>query len=146
MVGVGGGFGWYCPQDRFPYFVTNSQAMRKLAATHLIERLYPARLLRLAGHENQRLVADPRRRLRIAGAESGAGVPYVHRPLWRSAALAVQCRRNSRPDCFVAQADRVDGLRQRAGPAFLEACRSLGVLVPEQVAVMGVDNDEVILS
>ena len=144
MVGVGGGFGWYRPQDRLPYFVTDSQAIASLAAAHLIERGFTR--LAYCGLPATRINGWSRIRA-AAFQDRGA----------RRAWLATPSPATMAPPAVAAIADRAFGLDRRVPKPIgllacddararhvLEACRSLGVLVPEQVAVMGVDNDEVI--
>lgn len=145
VVGVGGGFGWYRPEAGVPYFVTDSRAIGRLAAMHLIERGFtrlaycglPA--TRVNGWSRIRAAA-----FQAAAREAGLACRvftgrYGTARRWRQlqAELAAWIAGLPQPIGLLA----CDDSRARH---VLEACRSRGVLVPEQVAVLGVDNDEVI--
>jgi len=145
VVGVGGGFGWYRPQDRFPYFVTDSQAIARLAASHLIERGFtrlaycglPA--TRINGWSRIRAAAFQacaREAGLVCHAFTGR---YGTARRWRQLQVELSAWIASLPKPIGMMA--CDDSRARH---VLEACRCLGVLVPEQVAVVGVDNDETI--
>jgi LacI family transcriptional regulator len=145
VVGVGGGFGWYRPQGRFPYFVTDSQAIARLAATHLIERGFSR--LAYCGLPATRI--NGWSRIRAAAFQACAGEAglachtftghYGTARHWRQlqAELSAWIAALPKPIGLMA----CDDARARH---VLEACRGLGVHVPEQVAVIGVDNDETI--
>lgn len=142
VVGFGGGRGWYDPNSGVPYVSTGDERMGQLAAEHLLERGltqfafcgYPSTQTNLwmenrASGFIQRL------------AEEGFDC-HVYRG--RSASV----RRWSR-----VQQGLVAWLRTLPTPIgvmgcydsrarhVLKACQSLGLRVPDDVAVVGVDNN-----
>ena len=145
VVGVGGGSGWYDPASRIPYFATDDQAIARLAAQHLIDRGF--RRLAFYGYPRTRIIrwSEVRGRAFQQRAEE-AGLPcsiYTGRHgtarQWSELqrGLMAWVRSLEKPVGLMACND----VRARH---VLEACRALGVRVPEDVAVIGVDNDEMI--
>ena len=49
VVGVGGGYGWYDPSTRIPYFASDNEKVTQLAADHLIDRGFRRNVLPAAG-------------------------------------------------------------------------------------------------
>ena len=145
MVGVGGGFGWYRPEDHIPYFVTDSQAIARLAAAHLMERGFTR--LAYCGAPASRINGWSRIRgaaFEACAREAGCGCyaftgRYGTARRWERLQEELCAWIESLPKPIGLMA--CDDSRARH---VLEACRTLGVLVPEQVAVVGVDNDETI--
>jgi LacI family transcriptional regulator len=145
VVGFGGGYGWYSPQSAIPYFFSNQTAVANLAADHLLERgfrhfaycgLYPTRA-NLWGAERCRAFA---KRVDARGFPCHI-YPVVYRTTrqWNSvlASLGTWLKMLPKPVGLMAANDK----RARH---VLEACRTYGLHVPEEVAVIGVDNDEVL--
>jgi LacI family transcriptional regulator len=145
VVGVGGGSGWYDPATRIPYFASDDEGIAALAAQHLIDRGF--RRLAFYGYPRTRVI----RWSEIRGQAferwaAQAGIPcsmYTGRhgtarqwtPLQKG--LMTWVAALEKPVGLMACND----VRARH---VLEACRSLGLRVPEDVALMGVDNDEMI--
>jgi LacI family transcriptional regulator len=145
VVGFGGGRGWYDEASRVPYFTTDNGAVGRLAAEHLLA----------CGFTRLAFYGNPRRRLHQwceereeafctrAAAEGVACVAYRGRHAdaqhWsvQLRELAAWLRGLPRPIGLMACTD----IRARQ---VLEACRMIGARVPEDVAVIGVDNDEMI--
>lgn len=145
VVAIGSGHSWYDPRSEIPYFTTDNHAIARLAAEHLLDcgfsRLAffgnpPSRLHRWS-HE-RRQAFEERARL--------AGVPcftYQGHPLgaqyWieQLDELARWLRNLETPIGLFASTDIC--ARQ-----VLEACQTVGLRVPSDVAVVGVDNDEMI--
>lgn len=143
IVGVGGGFGWYDPNSGMPYIYTDNDAIGRLGAGHLLA----------CGFERLAFYGYPR------GLTTGWSSE-------RATAFAAACRSAGRScDVFTGrhatarrwqelQRELCDWLRDLPKPVgimacndvrarhVLEACRSLGLVVPRDVAVLGVDNDE----
>lgn len=144
IVGVGGGSGWYDPDSGIPYIYTDNAVIGRLGAEHLLA----------CGFERLAFYGYPQTRINGWSAE-------------RATAFATTCREAGR-ECEVftgrhATARRWEDLQRelttwlRALPKplgimacndvrarhVLEACRTLGLSVPGDVAVLGVDNDEV---
>jgi len=144
IVGVGGGYGWHDPASGIPYIYTDNAAIGRLGAEHLLA----------CGFEQLAFCGLPRTRVNGWVAE-------------RAAAFAAACREAGRAcDVFVGrhttarrwrdlQRQLCEWLARLPKPVgimacndvrarhVLEACRSLGLVVPRDVAVLGVDNDEV---
>lgn len=145
VVGFGGGYGWYSPQSEIPYFFSNQTAVANLAADHLIERgfqhfaycgLYPTPS-NLWGEERCRAFA---KRVNARGFPCHI-YPIAYRTTrqWNSvlASLGRWLKTLPKPVGLMAAHDK----RARH---VLEACHTYGLHVPEEVAVIGVDNDEVL--
>ena len=145
VVGVGGGYGWYEASSGIPYIYTDNACIGRLGAEHLLA----------CGFETLAFCGYPRT------ATSGWSEE-------RAAAFAEACDRAGRP-CHTfsgrhgnarrwadLQGELTRWLAQLPQPLglmacndvrarhVLEACRTLGLRVPHDVAVLGVDNDEMI--
>ena len=145
IVGVGGGYGWYEPDSGIPYIYTDNDAIGRLGAEHLLA----------CGFAQLAFYGYPRT------ATSGWSEE-------RAAAFAATCGRAGRP-CAVftgrhgtarrweeLQRELTGWIERLPKPVglmacndvrarhVLEACRTLGLRVPHDVAVLGVDNDEMI--
>lgn len=144
-VGFGGGFGWYDPASRIPYFGPNDRAIARMAAEHLLDRGfrhfafcgYPANILNGWSRQRGRAFAE---RVGESGFECRT---YVGRHLsprdWEGfrASLARWLASLPKPVGLMAADDK----RARQ---VLEVCRLAGIQVPDEVAVIGVDNDEML--
>lgn len=143
VVGVEGGYAWYEPESRIPYFATNDEAVARMAAEHLLGQGF--RRLAYCGMPRSRYNVWSQRRARaFRQAAREAAVPcslYVGRTLstrkWieLQQGLTTWLRSLPKPVGIMAANDA----RARH---ILEACHTLGVRVPDEVAVIGVDNDE----
>ncbi len=144
IVGVGGGHGWYEEGSGIPYVTTDNVAIGRMAAGHLIER----GLTRFAfcGYPRTRTnvwvtgrLEGFRQRLAEAGFEC-----QVFNGRYRTAVhysniqreLVAWLRTLPTPiglmGCYDYRARHV-----------MEACKLAGLRVPDDVAVIGVDNDAV---
>ncbi len=144
-VGFGGGFGWYDPASRIPYFHPNNRAIARLAAEHLLDRGfhnfaycgYPGSIVNGWSQERGREFAG---RVGEAGFECRA-YSGRHRSTrdWEGfrASLTQWLASLPKPVGLMAADDK----RARQ---VLEVCRLAGVQVPDEVAVIGVDNDEML--
>jgi LacI family transcriptional regulator len=140
-VAFGSGYGWYAPESRIPYFFTNNRAIAHLAADHLLDRGfrnfaycgYPRTLINGWSEERERaFVARLKRRgLACQVYRGGHGWTAMQRALgeWLEAL----------PKPLGVMAANDNRARQ-----VLEACRAQSLRVPEEVAVIGVDNDELL--
>ena len=145
VVGVGGGYGWYDPDSRIPYFATDNEAIAHLAAQHLINRGF--RRLAFYGYPRTQINRWSEERANAFRRQADeAGVPcsfytgrYGTARQWSELqrGLTAWVRSLEKPVGLMACND----VRARH---VLEACRALGARVPEDVAVIGVDNDEMI--
>ena len=145
VVGVGGGYGWHDAASGIPYIYTDNAAIGRLGAEHLLT----------CGFETLAFCGYPRTTTSGWSEE-------------RAAAFARACDRITRP-CHTftgrhgnarrwadLQGELTRWLAQLPKPLglmacndvrarhVLEACRTLGLRVPHDVAVLGVDNDEMI--
>jgi LacI family transcriptional regulator len=143
IMGVGGGSGWYAGDSGIPYIYTDNDVIGRLGAEHLLACGFDQ--LAFCGYQ----------RTRVNGWA-----------MERATAFAATCREaGRRPAVFTGRhgvarrweelqrelADWIDSLPKPVGIMacndvrarhVLEACRSLGLSVPGDVAVLGVDNDE----
>ena len=145
VVGVGGGYGWYDPSTRIPYFESDSEKVAQLAADHLIDRGFrrlafygflPTRINRWSEDRANAF----RRAARRAKASCLVHVEHHGRARrWSSLQreLVDWLQSLQKPVGLMACNDA--GARH-----VLEACRTAGYSVPDEVAVVGVDNDEMI--
>ena len=145
VVGFGGGHGWYDPQSLFPYFATDNEAIGRLAAEHLLEcgfsRLacYGSRASRTRHWTEDRIQAFRRR-----AAEAGVCCaifrgrsPTAQQWDALQRELAAWLHSLQKPVGLLACTD----LRARH---VLQVCRTQAIRVPDDVAVVGVDNDEML--
>ncbi len=145
LVGVGGGYGWFRPDMSIPYVGTDNTAVSRLAADHLLERGFvhfaycgysPTPVNGCSGKREQAF------REAILGAGYSCAVhnvPDTASDTWEKLydELAQWLTSLPRPlglmTCNDSRAFQI-----------LEACRMAGLRVPEDVAVVGVDNEEAI--
>ena len=125
-----------------PFVHTNDADIANLAAEHLLDRGF--RRFAFFGLEGENW--SQRRRDAFVGKLRAAGCPCTvyetprevhHARMWED--YADDLAR------WVAQLDKPVGLMacsDQCGPILLEACRRGGAAVPDEVAVIGVDNDE----
>jgi LacI family transcriptional regulator len=144
-VGFGGGYGWYHKTSRIPYFLGDDGAIAELAAEHLLDR--GLRQFAYCGYPTNAINGWSNERGRAFAAR-------VNRQGFRCEAY--RGRRDSDFDWVDPQRMMCTWLRSLPKPVglmaandhrarqVLEACRVLGLRVPEDVAVIGVDNDELI--
>jgi LacI family transcriptional regulator len=143
MVGVGGGFGWHDPGSGIPYVYTDNERIARLGAEHLL------------GCGFDQLAFCGFRRTRVNGwvAERATAFEAVCREAGRGCSIFTGRQATARR-WQELQRELCDWLRDLPKPIgimacndvrarhVLEACRSLGLVVPRDVAVLGVDNDE----
>ncbi len=142
VVGLGGGAGDYDIPSKIPYIATDNHQIGRLAAEHLLER--GLRHFAFCGYPRSR--TNPWVQERAEGftarlAEAGYECPlfkgsFLRPEQWEGTQRELVAWLEALPRplgimaCFDARARQV-----------LEACRSLDLKVPDEVAVIGVDND-----
>jgi len=145
VVGVGGGYGWYDPVSRIPYIYTDNQAIGRLGAEHLLACGFPT--LGFCGYPHtttsgwseeraasfQEACTESGRRCHVFAGRIG------NARRWEDFQAELQAWLTGLPRPLGVMA--CNDVRARH---VLEACRSLGLRVPHDVAVIGVDNDEMI--
>ncbi len=144
VVGLGGGRGWHEERSGIPYVATDDAAIGRLAAEHLLDR--GLRQFAFCGYPRTPTnvwvagrLEGFRGRLAEAGCEcriyNGRHTTAVH---WSriQQELTAWLRTLPRPvgllGCYDYRARHV-----------LEACKAAGLRVPDDVAVVGVDNDAI---
>lgn len=145
VVGIGGGYGGYDPKSGIPYFASNEAAIARLAAEHLLER----GLTHLAFCGFPRTQTNRWSEARMTAFQArvaDAGLRcWTYTGRHRTARHWDHLQRGL--------ADWLDALPKPLGLMacdddrarhILEACRRLGLRVPDDVAVIGVDNNEMI--
>jgi LacI family transcriptional regulator len=145
MVGIEGGGPCYDPSWRIPSFNTDNRAIGRLGAQHLIERGFT----RLAFCGYPPGLWTPWSPVRAEGFVQFAnerGVPVVtHVGHQKSARKWISVQHEL--TVWLESLEKPVGLmaaNDARARHVLEACRAIGLRVPEDVAVLGVDNDEVI--
>ena len=144
-VGFGSGYGWYAPESDIPYFFTNNQAIARLAAEHLLERGF--RYFAYCGYPRTPINGwSGKREREFAERVSVRGYPcriyrgrHRNSLRWAHIQKALCAWLVSLPKPVGLMAANDNRARQ-----VLEACRVCGLRVPEEIAVIGVDNDEVL--
>jgi len=144
-VGFGGGFGWYPQNAGIPYFFSDQRKIGEMAADHLMER----------GFQNFGYCDFARSATNVWGVERGGSFaarlaqhgfscslfhpPYKTVRNWTSVLASIGNWLQSLPKPV-----GVMGANDRRAYHVLEACREHKIRVPEEVAVIGVDNDEML--
>jgi LacI family transcriptional regulator len=144
-VAFGGGYGWYDPASGIPYVFTNNEAVAGLAAEHLLDRGF--RSFAFCGYPKTPINGWCEERAKAFADRVGrAGFPCdCYRGRHRSSrnwpalrdALAKWLKTLAKPVGLMAATDK----RARQ---VLDVCRFVGLRVPDDVAVVGVDNDEML--
>ena len=146
-VGFGGGYGWYNPDSGIPYCYTDNPAVARLAADHLLERGF--RHFAFCGYPRTPIngwAADRQRAFGeyVAARGCDCSIYRGHHRGGRSwmelqTSLGEWLARLPKPAGLMAANDK----RARQ---VLEVCRLRRIRVPEELAVIGVDNDEMLCS
>jgi LacI family transcriptional regulator len=144
-VAFGSRYGWYEPKSRVPYFFTNNQAIACAAADHLLDRgfrhigFYGGVLTRINGWSLERECAYSAH-VRQRG---------YHCVVYRDQHAGGQtCTRSQRAlGGWLVSLPKPTGLmadNDHRARFLLDACRAVKLRVPDEVAVIGVDNDELL--
>ena len=145
VVGFGGGYGWYPRASSIPYFFSNQRAIGYMAADHLLERGF--RNFGYCGYvPSPTNLWDEERQAAFAARVGKRGFPcHIYKPVhktlrqWEQFLKSLGAWLVSLPKPIA-----VMGAHDRRARQVLETCRIYQLRVPEEVAVIGVDNDEML--
>ncbi len=142
VVGIEAEYGWGNLSSRIPFFATDNEAIGRCAAEDFLQRGF--KRLAFCGIPRTRFTGwSQRRGLAFAQCGQEAGLPCAI--FTGEASLAERKKLHQELSAWLRALEKPVGLMAcydvRARHV-LAACRSLGILVPEEVAVIGVDNDE----
>jgi LacI family transcriptional regulator len=145
VVEIEGEVSWTDPKWGIPYFTTDNEAIGRIGARELIERGF--KRLAFCGVPKTRICRwTDQRRAAFEQFAREAGVPCASfvdassprdNPAKLHKQLSAWLKSLEKPVGLMAAYD----VRARH---LLTICRELGILVPEEVAVIGVNNDELI--
>lgn len=144
MVGVGGGRGWHDPRAGIPYVATDDAAIGRLAAEHLLER--GLKHFAFCGYPPTRtnVWADNRGRAFAARLrEAGFGCAMFRGRHTSAAHWAKELREIADWLRTLPTPVGIMGCYDYRARHVLEACKLAGVRVPDDAAVVGVDDDVV---
>ncbi len=144
VVGIGGGSGWYDPASNIPYLMTDNAVIGAMAAEHLLE----------CGLRQFAFCGFPRTRVNGWSAERAeVFAAYVaQRDCACSIYTGTQASARRWSDVQQGLVEWLQTLDYPLGLMacndararhVLEACRTLRLRVPDDVALIGVDNDEI---
>jgi LacI family transcriptional regulator len=145
VVGFGSGYGWYVQGSSIPYFFSNNKVIATMAADHLLARGlrhfaycgYSPTPINGWSEERAKTFAD---RVGERGFECVIyRDSYKTTYQWTSVQRALGKWLESLPKPVGVMA--ANDIRARH---VLEACRTFNLRVPQDVAVIGVDNDELL--
>jgi LacI family transcriptional regulator len=142
IVGIELEYGWSDSGWRIPYFATDNDAIGRLGAEELIGR--GLKRLAFCGIPPTRLTGwSERRQAAFKKRARKAGVPCSVFPV--GSASGEKGTPHEQLSAWLESLEKPVGLMAcydvRARHV-LTTCRKLGILVPEEMAVIGVDNDE----
>ena len=145
VVGFGGGYGWYDPDSNIPYFTLDNKKIAKMGVDHFLERGF--RHFAYCGYPPTKINGWSRDRgeaFRQYVREAGFTCSMYkgrHKTAknWGAMLESICHWLTTLPKPLGLMAATDKRARQ-----VLEACRTLELRVPEQVAVLGVDNDEML--
>jgi len=144
VVGIGGGYGYYDESSGIPFVCTDNQAIGRLAADHLLN----------LGFRRFAFCGEPPNRFNTWGQERAeAFIGHVQEAGYRCEKYTG--RHTAARHWREMQAKMQDWLNSLTPPVglmasydirarhVLEACRTLGLRVPEDIAIIGVDDDDI---
>lgn len=144
VVGFGDGFGKFYRKRSIPYFHANNEAIGEMGAAHLFEKGF-GRFAYIPLHGGPRNAWDEQREqafVRRASKRAGDCWVYVEREIARSHlcaqfALGEWLQSLPKPIGVMAANDE-------CAKEVLECCRLFEFDVPRQIAVIGVDNNDLL--
>ena len=144
VVAVGGGAGYYDPASRIPYVDTDNERIAEIAAEHLLDRgLQSCGFYGLppspTGVWSQARACSFMARVSAAGKSCQTFIAAHEATQWQALQHELVGWIASLPKPVGIMA--CDDIRARH---VLEACRTAGFCVPHDVAVIGVDDDDLL--
>jgi LacI family transcriptional regulator len=144
IVAVGGGRGWHDSTSRIPYVATDDETIGRLAAEHLMD--CGLRNFAFCGYpQNRTNFWMTQRKLGFSKRLEGAGFSnysfhgrHTTATHWQDV-LSELCNWLRKLPLPIG----IMGCYDYRARHILEACKALGLRVPDDVAVIGVDNDVV---
>ena len=143
VVGIGGGYGYYKENPHIPYVRTDNHAIARMGAKYLLNRGFhrfafcnepPTKYNGWAKEREESFVETIREAGFPCDVFSGRYSPAKQ---WRQSQVALQSWL-SKITTPVALMACHDGRARHV----LQACRAIGLKVPDDVASLGVDNDD----
>lgn len=143
VVGVEGESGWYEPGSGIPYFATDDEAVARMAVEHLIGQGFarlaycgmPRNRYHVWAQNRARAFQQAAREAKLTCSIYTGRFLTTHKWVELQQGLTRWLRSLEKPVGIMAANDA-------RGRHILEACRTIGARVPEEIAVIGVDNDE----
>lgn len=144
VVAIGGGFGYHDPHSGIPYVRSDSEAIAELVADHLLN----------LGFQRFAFCSEPANRVngwaklradafqRYLSQRGYACDLYTGRAVGERSWQAMQTRLQAWLSTLTPPVGLMACNDSRARH-MLEACRALDLRVPEDVAIVGVDNDDI---
>ena len=144
VVGIGGGYGWYDAESEIPYVTTDNRAIGEFGAEHLLN----------CGLSQFAYCGFPRTRINGWSSERAAAFRRRLEEAGFACSLFTGRKRTAR-QWGKLQSELSEWLVSLPKPIgvmtcndirarhVLEACRNLEIRVPDELAVVSVDNDEV---
>lgn len=144
VVALGGGLGWYDPSSGIPYVTTDDRTIGRLAAEHLLERGLTN--FAYCGYPPNRVnvwVANRARSFAERLAEAGHSCMTFNGRYNSAKQWGQTLTELTRWLVALPKPVGIMGCYDYRARHVLEACRIAGLKVPDDVAVIGVDNDSV---
>jgi LacI family transcriptional regulator len=143
VVGIEGGYCWYDSASRVPYFATDNEAIGRLAAEYFITQGFTR--LAYSGYPPGRMTPwSIQRADAFQQRAEESGLPCaIH--VNRRGAAGKQYDLRKGLDTWLRSLEKPVGLlaaNDVLARHILEACLAADIRVPEEVAVLGVDNDK----
>ena len=132
------------PHPDIPIVQVNSHLVGKLAASHFLDRGF--RRFGFCGLRDRRWVQQRQAAFQEMVQAAGSSCSIHLLPRWESKSWYSE-KTQTELGTWIAQLPKPAGImagNDMVGRRVLEACRRVGVLVPEEVAVLGADNDEAV--
>jgi LacI family transcriptional regulator len=128
---------------RLPWVGSNHRAIGCLGANHFVERGF--RNFAFCGFSNELWAAQRRDGFRAVVEKENLSVP-IYESSWRGANVSRWDLEIERIGKWLADLPKPVGVmacNDARALHLLDACQQAGILVPEEVAVVGVDNEEI---